>query len=99
MKIKNLALSLCLATVLPLTAFANFDAEDKAEHLSKMLNLDSNRASQVEQIYKNYEDQHKVLKDQKEEQLKTVLTDEEMERLKEMKKDKHHKKHKEWKKD
>lgn len=98
MKIKNVILSLGLAAAIPFTAYANYDAEEKAEHITKMLNMDQNRAQQVEQVFKNYEEQHKVLKEQKKQRLDSILTDDEMDQLEDMKKAKKDKKHGEWKK-
>lgn len=85
MKIKALITALGLAIALPFTAAAH-DKEAKAEDITRALNLDRTRAQQVEQIFDNYNTQHKLLKEQKEDQLETVLTDAEMERVKAMKK-------------
>lgn len=85
MKIKQLALTLSMAAILPLatTAFA-----DKSDDLVKALKLDDRRAQQVEKILDDYEDQHKLLKEQKKDRLDDVLTDEEMDQLEAMKKSK-----------
>lgn len=92
MKIKNVILTAGLAMAMPLAAMAGSD--NKAEDISKALNLDENRAEQVEQIMENYYEQHKQLKQQKEDQLDAILTDDEMDRLMKMKKDmKHDEKH------
>lgn len=82
MKIKTMIMSLGLVIALPLTATAGYD--DKAEHVSKTLGLDKTRAGQVEEIFERYEDQHKLLKNQKKEQLEAVLSDDEYDRLEEM---------------
>lgn len=88
MKIRTIVVTALLAAAMPFAAMA--DADDKAEDITKALNLDRTRSQQVQQVLKNYHDQHEILKEQKEDQLEAILTDDEMDRLKAIKKSKKH---------
>ena len=102
MKITNILLAAILAVALPFSAVAVADPD---EDIAKALNLDQDRAQQVEVIMDNYDDRRdevkerahddmKKLKEEKKQKLEAVLSEDEMEQLEAMheaKKDKHRK--------
>lgn len=108
MNIKHLLGTAVLGALIPMGAMAGSD--DKSEKVVEALNLDGDRADQVEEVMSNYydqkktvmeqtKDQVKTLKEQKEERLKDILSDDEFEQyesIADAHKNKHHKK---WKKD
>lgn len=84
-----------LALALPFSAMA--DPENKAEHLVEALNLQGDRANQVQQILEDHYDQvkeikkrahedMKQLKEEKMQNLQQVLTEQEMNQLEAIKK-------------
>lgn len=98
MQIRHIIAATVLGIALPMSAMAG---DDYGKHLVKTLNLEGDRADQVQEIVDEYQEQKKELKekmhdeysalsDQKEQKLKSVLTKEEFkqyEALKETKKD------------
>lgn len=93
MQFKPILGGLVLATTLPMSAFAG--SKDKTENIIDALNLEGDRAEQVQEIMNDYHEQRdevkerahsqiKELKKQKEQQLEAVLTDEEMDQYESM---------------
>lgn len=108
MQMKHFLSAAVLSAAMPLTAFAG---EDKSEEVINALNLDGDRAEQVQGIMEDYHDQKKEikklaheqvkqLKDLKKQRLEAVLSDNEMQQLESMmeeKKEKRKEKYKEHK--
>ena len=81
---------------LSLSAGAMAGAGHKTDKIAEKLNLDAERAAQVEEIMNDYYEGKKALRDEKKARLKEVLTDEEMDQLKAMHERKREKMHKDY---
>lgn len=88
---KSILAAAILALTLPFNAVA--DPEKKAEYVTEALNLQGDRASQVQEILEDHYDQvkevmkraheeMKQLKEEKKQNLEQVLTEQEMKQLK-----------------
>lgn len=106
MNIRQILGTAVLGALIPMGAMAGSD--DKGEKVVKALNLEGDRAEQVEEVMSSYyeqkktiknqvKDQMETLKDQKEERLKTILSDDEFDQYESMKEAHMDKRDKKWK--